>query len=462
MRALAIATASLGVFAMDARAQQPATATTTPVCSTVRCTASTDDALTWLTVPRALLAPPRLAFRTATELLMLGSEAEEELQLREFLTDVFFDDTRTFGVYPTAFYETGMSPNVGARLVHRDLLSRRERLLLRAGYGGTHNQLYQGQLHSGRRWRAIRLSAEVWYRLEDNRKFYGIGNADTVDPDVITTPIDPLDADAAIKSRYRSQELRTVFSASIGLVPGARLLVSEVLRQRRFTEGKEVAGDTPWVTDVYAGGTVLGFDRDLVDAYSDLRLRWDALHTVRRDLPRSLPSTGWLAIAWSGLQHELTDPHTVFGRVGLDLQRFIDLYRGNRVLRLRLYSSWVIGTLDTIAFADLPTLGGSKLLRGYSNGRFRGRGTLLASAEYRYPVAENVSSYLFVDTGRPYEQIQQLTFASLADLRLGFGGGLVFHNRRRALLALQLASSIDGGLFFALRLDTSDDIGTAY
>jgi hypothetical protein len=463
MRVLAIATASLVLFATQAPAQAQEPATTAAPCSNLRCTTRSDDAaITWLTVPRAVLAPARVAFRTTTELLMLPLAVEEELQLRELATDIFFDDARKFGVFPTAFYETGMSPNVGARLVHHDLLSRHERLLMRAGYGGSHNQIYQVQLHSGERWKAVRLWNDFSYRLADNRKFYGIGNADAVDPDSLPGTIDPIDADAAIETRYRSQELRAAFGASIELTPRARLLVSEVLRQRRFSEGAEDLGGTPWVNDVYEGGTVLGFEGDLVDGYSELRLRWDSRQGRRRDLPLELASGGFRAVAWSGLQHELTEPQTAFGRVGLDVQHFIDLYRGNRVLRLRLYSSWVIGTLEQIAFADLPALGGPKLLRGYESGRFRGRGTLLVSAEYRYPVAENVTSFLFVDGGRPYEQIEELSLRSLADQRLGFGGGLVIHNWRSVALGLQLASSIDGGLFFALRLDTRDDIGMDY
>jgi hypothetical protein len=463
MRALAVATASIVVFAVPARAQEQASAASTAPCSSLRCTTNIDEsAVTWLTVPRALLAPVRVAFRTAAEVAALGLGVEEELQIREFATDIFFDDTRTFGVFPTAFYETGMSPNVGARLLHRDLLSRRELLLLRAGYGGSHDQIYQAKLDSGERWKAARLWSELSYRLQDDRKFYGVGNADAVDPDSLATTIDPLQTDAAIETRYRSRELRTAFGAWIALVPGARLLVSEVLRQRRFGEGADVPGETPWVNDVYEGGTVLGFERDLVDSYSELRLRLDAPCAKRPDLPQALCASGWRAIAWSGLQHELTESQNTFGRFGLDLQGFIDLYRGNRVLRLRLYSSWVTGSLERIPFADLPPLGGARLLRGHESGRFRGRGTLLASAEYRYPVAENVASYLFVDGGRPYEHLEELSLASLADLRLGFGGGLVIHNRHSVALGLQIASSIDGGLFFALRLDTSDDVGREY
>jgi outer membrane protein assembly factor BamA len=144
------------------------------------------------------------------------------------------------------------------------------------------------------------------------------------------------------------------------------------------------------------------------------------------------------------------------------VQPLIDLYHGDRVLRLRVRTAWVVGSLERIPFLDLPQLGGASLLRGYGGGRFRGRGTVLASAEYRYPVQQNIAGYLFVDAGRAYVELAQLGASSLRGARVGFGGGLYAFTTGALLLRAQLASSIDGGLFLALRLDTSDGLGDTY
>jgi len=460
-RALALQIAPLLVLVSSGAARAQPSAGADPVCATTRCVAREHDPDNpVLLLSRALLAPPRLLFRTATEVLAIAPRLEDKYHLRRTATDFFFDDARRYGLYPTAFYETGFGPNVGLRFVHRDLFWKREQLLLRVGFGGSYDQIYEAKLDSGARWRAVRLSFGVRYRLMDHGRFFGIGNADEVDVGEVETPLPALDPEAAVSTQYRSEVLQTQFGGSIGLGRAVRLDVSEVLRQQRLSSGPEA--DELWVPEVYVGGQVLGFERDLVDAYSEVALRWDDRVRKRADLPPALPSAGLRLFAWSGLQHALTEPQRAFGRVGLDVQPFIDLYRGDRVLRLRARTAWVIGDLDRIAFVDLPSLGGARLLRGYGGARFRGRGTLLATVEYRYPVQENLASYLFVDAGRAYVRLGDVSIASLRDARVGFGAGLYVYNRNRATLRLQLASSIDGGLFFALQTGTTDDLGPTY
>lgn len=458
--AVAISLAALA-FASDALAQQhsPMPATT-GACSSIRCTTrepAYDSPVLWL--PRLLLAPLRLGFRTATELLMVAPRLEDDHQLTEQATDIFFDDTRTYGLYPTAFYETGLSPNVGARFVHRNLLSKREQLRVRVGYGGPENQIYAGQFHSGTRFGFARLSAELEYRLLGGRPFYGVGNADLVEASVLRAKVRALDAPVAIETRYRRQELRARFGASVPLTRHLRLGLSHAWLERRLEIGERRGADRPWVTDVFAGDTVVGFDRPSVYSQSRAVLWLSDLQRSRADLPPSLPSSGAAFAVWSGLQHELTSPEHVFGRVGVDVQPFFDLYRGDRVLRLRFRTAWVIGQLARTSFVDLPSLGGARRLRGYPNSRFRGRGTVLATAEYRYPVQENVASYVFVDAGRAFARFEHIWAHGLQGARIGFGAGLRIYHAENALLSLQLASSIDGGLFFSFLFDASDEIG---
>jgi outer membrane protein assembly factor BamA len=122
----------------------------------------------------------------------------------------------------------------------------------------------------------------------------------------------------------------------------------------------------------------------------------------------------------------------------------------------------VIGPLDAVPFFDLPSLGGSQLLRGYERGRFRGKLALLSTLEYRYPVQEGMAAYLFADAGRVYASWQELSPQPLRDVRLGFGGGLQIYSRLGATFLLQLASSIDGGLFVDLFFNTTMEAGNRH
>jgi hypothetical protein len=263
----------------------------------------------------------------------------------------------------------------------------------------------------------------------------------------------------AVEGEYGKQELFARGGATWN--PGAVSVAFSQLWRRRALSA-QVDGDARSVAELYAGESVAVFERPLVDVYDELRVAWDGQRRRRANLPSALPSSGLKLAAWSGVQHELSTPRMSFGRVGLDVQPLADLYHGDRVLRLRVRTAWVLGPLDRIPFLDLPQLGGASLLRGYGGGRFRGRGTLLASAEYRYPVQQNIAGYLFVDAGRAYLELAEVAASSLRAARVGFGGGIYAFTTGALLLRAQLASSIDGGLYLALRLDTSDGLGDTY
>src|SRR5688500_15432485 len=109
-------------WAGSATAQQPTQPGETP-CETPRCVEQEDDsisdALLW--VPRTMLRLPRLLLDASMRLLVLTAGVEEEHHVAEEVSALLFNDARTFGVIPTAFYETGLKPSAGVRVIHRDL-----------------------------------------------------------------------------------------------------------------------------------------------------------------------------------------------------------------------------------------------------------------------------------------------------------------------------------------------------
>lgn len=407
------------------------------------------DAL--LLLPRLALAAPRLVVRTVMGAAVTGTRIEDRHHLIDRAEDFFFDDTRTYGVFPTLFYETGFNTNVGARAVHRDLFGVGARLHLRAGYGGADRQVYEGHVHTGHWLPGGRISIHVGYeRARDD--FYGVGNADLTVRDPAAPPIDALSGESAVRARYVERKLYGEAGAITALSGHWYLDVLHRLRLREIAAPGDASA--PALSAVYRRDTLAGFGDEVVDAYTELGLGFDGAHSHKPDVPDDLPSSGVRLDTWTGMQAQLEAPREVFATVGADLQPYFDLYRADRVLRLRLRVVSVVGPLDTVPVADLPQLGGSRLLRGYPPSRFRGRVTALTTAEYRYPVQERMAAYLFVDAGRAYVRVEDL---SPEGLRVGFGGGLLIYGGAGARVRFQLASSIDGGLYFHVKADTTDE-----
>ena len=92
-------------------------------------------------------------------------------------------------------------------------------------------------------------------------------------------------------------------------------------------------------------------------------------------------------------------------------------------------------------FSELPHLGGD-FLRGYTYDRFRDRIAAFATLQYYWDISPYADLSLFVDAGRVYRSLDDLT---LDHLRVGFGPGVAVHGDK-FLFETYLGSSIDGGL----------------
>src|SRR6185312_13685883 len=99
-------------------------------------------------------------------------------------------------------------------------------------------------------------------------------------------------------------------------------------------------------------------------------------------------------------------------------------------------------------------LGGPLYLRGYALDRFRDRVAADATVEYRWDLTEWIAAHAFVDAGRVYGALAELT---AADMRTGYGVGL---DVGRGTMRIDLASSVDGGLYLAVALDPIADLDT--
>ena len=69
------------------------------------------------------------------------------------------------------------------------------------------------------------------------------------------------------------------------------------------------------------------------------------------------------------------------------------------------------------------------------------------SVQYIWDLAHNVDAYLFVDAGRVYSSVEDLTFDRL---RVGYGLGIELHDNDDFLSEVSFASSLDGGFLVSL------------
>jgi hypothetical protein len=401
---------------------------------------------------RIALAPVRGVWWVAMQPVRGALYAYDRYQLNQVFRDIFFNEEGTFGVFPVADLYSDFGLTIGVRAVHRDLFGGSENLGLRASYGGRYRQLYDAEIDTGDRFRNLIIGAEVGYEAKPHERFFGIGNADTVEPGAVTMPVDPLVDDTAVETRYREETVRALLEASVDLPGPFSTKVSTGFVWNTFGDADDPRGDVQ-LTSIYDPAAVVGFQEDLSYNYTELALRFDT-REAGYWLAAPVPNNGWFLSVFGGYAAGFDQDPSDYVRYGADLQRFIPLWGDMRFLTLRAFTEAVTGDLDEVPFDVLPILGGDRLLRGYDYDRFRDRVVGMVSAEYGINIDRNIAGYFFVDAGRPWRSWSDL---SIDDPRVGFGAGLQLHSHNSFYARAQIASSIDGGLFLSLVFDPAFD-----
>jgi len=127
-----------------------------------------------------------------------------------------------------------------------------------------------------------------------------------------------------------------------------------------------------------------------------------------------------------------------------EAQLFVDLFRHDRVLALRVYGAGVdTDDPSSLPYTELERPGGRNGFRGYGTYRFTDRTQLLATAEYRYPVTTHVGATLFVDWGTVAPEWEKIR-PSLTNPSVGFGIDVGKHRP----IGVQVAYSDEGLLFY--------------
>ena len=391
----------------------------------------TKEKLKW--IPRTLLFFPRITVWLVSQPFRGAAYAYEAYDIPVRATDATFNQSRTFGVYPTLSYETGFGATLGVRALWRNLFGTKERAKFRVDFGGRYRQAYGLNLRSGDRFgKTIRVELDSSYERRPHERYFGIGNTN------------------GPSSRFRETLVRNVLTVDATLIGNLHSRMSGALMLREFSGTDE--DDS--ITLQYDTSQIPGFDTGVNNVYIEHEFAYDSRRPSQYQ-SQLLDSTGWYLSLHTGITTGVRNDPSELYSYGVEVQRYFDLYDGSRILILRALAEQVGG--DRVSFIDLPRLGGTEYLRGYPNGRFRDNAVALASAEYNWDLGNYFAAYTFVDVGRPYPSLKDIATDDMDNLRVGFGGGIQIHTMHTFLMRLQLAGSRDGNFFVELGLSPAFD-----
>jgi hypothetical protein len=362
-----------------------------------------EEQLLW--IPRTLLFLPRWTVWAAGQPVRGGAYAYERYDMPGVFKRTFFSVDGKVGLYPIATYESTFGFTAGARFVHHDMFGEGERLRLRANAGGRYQQAYGMNLQSGQRIPHATIEIDASYERRPHEPYFGIGN------------------DANDETRFQEDVFRDMTTVQVPLVDALSVRVSNALAFRELM-GTRVDNTR--------------FEGELV---------YDSRRPSSIYASQVLDATGWYASVHAGLTRGFADDASRFTSYGGELQRYIDLYHGTRVLALRVVVD-AVGD-GTASFIDLPRLGGTEFLRGYPSGRFRDRAATLATAEYTWDLGNFLAAYTFVDVGRVWHSLADFT---VEDPRVGYGLGVELHTTTSYVGRVQAAASRDGDFVLELVL----------
>lgn len=384
-------------------------------------------------IGQGALVLPKVALVTALAPIRTTVWMYDRYRFGDRFNTAFFDDTVTYGVYPTLTVDSTYGLNIGARLVHRNVLGKHEKVSLRGTTGGQYRTLVDGRIRSGTRLgKRVTLELRAEYERRPREPYFGVGN-------VSNSP----------QSRFRTELKRATAYVDTRVADRLVLRATGAITDRSYEASSSEDG-TP-IDALYDTTMLTGFS-GTQNMYTELELRLDKRGREETPGRHQIYDTGYLLAAFGGRVHQMESGAMArdYWRYGAEAQHFLGIGVGPRSLMTRVHVESVTGDLNDVVFNQLPALGGSALLRGYSSDRFRDRASVVGTVEYTWGLGQLFMASLFVDAGRVYPSLSDFT---TKDMRLGYGGTLQFHGNRQFISGLTVASSLDGGVLVNLTFD---------
>jgi hypothetical protein len=382
-----------------------------------------------LAVPRLLLAPPRLLVRGLDAALKPALEWNERRHIAERVVGAITSEDGKVGVRPVIDYVAGYRPSFGISYFNERLpLDSRVTVSSAIGDLSTLQQNVHVTIPVWERRGAIDIDAN--YRRRNDELYAGLG-MHRVLPEA-RYAVDQVDG-SALLSLSPIQKLRVELGVAYGY--------------RHFADGQPYSGDSS-IADVYCVRAIDG--RCLSGAVDDTLVPGFSTGTefvreklgIHLDSRRTDLSTGVMVDGTAQYTHGVFGDWSSYMRLHTHLGSQIQVWR-HRALYLGVGMDDIIRIGDTpIPFSELATLGGPDDLRGFGRGRFRGQSSVLATAEWRWPVWMWMDGTLFFDYGGAFGPAFK-GFA-VGDLRPDIGIGFRVHTASKFVMRIQMAYGFGG------------------
>lgn len=273
-----------------------------------------------------------------------------------------------------------------------------------------------------------RLTLGAGFRDHANTRYFGIG-PEATEPD---------------ESLYR--EIQTWVGAIYGRRLTDDLTIAGALE---FTSARadEPSGDfAPSLSERFAGALPPGWDATTTGVLAGVTLEHDDTDGTAR------PNRGGRRIVHAAYLHSLEQEWASHWNFRLEAQQFTRLWFPSTVLALRGVLTWLEPVGDApIPFQRLMHNNDPDLFRGFPDRRWRDRGLLLLTAEYRWPMwayggadGPGLDAYLLTDVGQVFPQVSAIR---TDDFTVSYGGGLRLVSGTGFLLRLEYARSAEGGIW---------------
>lgn len=376
--------------------------------------------------------------RTVVDLLFITTGAAagllEDEQVVPRLKDTFFSEDHKIGLFPTAFVETGFSPNVGARMIASvDNFAS----TLRAGYGGPDTTVVESRLRvTGAHPTPTVLSLEWLQDRRTNLGFQGLGPAPEEDSRNAFRP-----GTTFLAGSYRERRQRLIMSLGFRAAPDVELIASNSYKERRVDDAPDAGAGG--LSEVFEAESIPGAGETTRMTYTEVAARVDTR------VSRGPPATGAMVEAYGGLYTGMRDQDADAFGVGARWAAYIPVYRVTNILspRIAIDSIHPIGD-EPLPFYDYLT---ASDFRGF-DGR-RDKVAMVASIDYRWTLMKFVAARVFGDATNV---APDLTSLGLDRARYAWGFGFDLHGSQSQLGRVAVAfSEGDVRLFFSLGVASS-------
>lgn len=348
--------------------------------------------------------------RNVLDLLFITTGAAsgliEDEQVVPRLKDTFYSENHEIGVFPTAFVETGFTPNIGARMIASiDNFAS----TLRAGYGGPDSTVVESRIRmtSGCR---IPLSLSIEW-LQDRRTdlvFMGLGPSPEQDPRNQFRPLQ-----LSRNGLYRERRQRMIAGVGVRLAPDWVLVLSNGLKSRHVDDAPDAGSDQ--LSRVFEPSSIPGANRITRTVYTEAALRFDSREN------RGAPTTGAMMEAYGGVYNGIRSQGASAVASGVRWAAFLPLYRVTNVISPRI----TIDTITPLGDAPLPFFDylSAADFRGF-DGR-RDRVVMVASVDYRWTLIQYIAARVFGDATNVAPEVSSL---ALEHARYAWGLGFDLHS----------------------------------